>query len=148
MSQFVPTNKYGNPLPRSERWGDIIYNLDQEEKQKELQAIRAKLATNYERSLTAPNAIKNPVENDMIKNKNGFVYKWMTKTTRNNRGRPLGPHWQKVIDKFGYYTNISDAMALERKHGIRFNRMINNLKRSKKTRKNRRSTRRRQTRRS
>ena len=139
---FVPTNKQGNPLPRSERWGNIMYDLDLAEKEREMEQIRANLARNYNRSLTAPETVENPKNGNMKKNRNGTVYKWMTRTTRNNRGRPIGPHWQKVVNKFGYHTDLSNAMRLERKHGFRYNKLLANIKAKRGTRRaNRRSTR-------
>ncbi len=139
---FVPKNKYGNPLPRSERWGNIVYDQDLLDKELEMQQIRADLARNYNRSLTAPLNVPNPQNGNMKRNRNGTVYKWTTRTTRNNRGRPLGPHWQKVINKFGYHTNLSNAMALERKHGFDYSKLLANIKAKRGTRRaNRRTTR-------
>jgi hypothetical protein len=138
-SDFLPMNKYGVPLPRSERWGNMMYNADLEEKAREMDQIRANLNRNYTRSLTAPESVENPQNGNMKKNRNGSVYKWTTRRIQNNRGRVMGPHWQKVSNKFGYHINLGNAMSLERKHGFRFNKLLNNVKSTRKV--SRRSTR-------
>ncbi len=109
-----------------------MYNADLEEKKREMEQIRANLARNYTRSLTAPETVENPRNGNMKKNRNGTIYKWRTTATRNNRGRPMGPHWQKVLNKFGYHTNLSNAMKLERKHGFNYSNLLANIKGTRK----------------
>jgi hypothetical protein len=140
---FVPKNKYGNPLPRSERWGNMMYNADLEEKEREMQQIRTNLARNYTRSLTAPESVENPQNGNMKKNRNGTIYKWTTRSIRNNRGRAMAPHWQKVSNKFGYHINLSNAMKLERKHGFNYSNLLANIKGTRRAsrRSNRKATR-------
>jgi hypothetical protein len=142
-NQFLPMNKYGVPLPRSERWGNMMYNANLKEKANEMEQIRANLARNYNRSLTAPETLENAKNGNMKKNRNGTVYKWTTRRIQNSRGRMMGPHWQKVSNKFGYHINLSNAMNLERKHGFRYNKLLNNIKGTRKAsrRSNRKSSR-------
>lgn len=139
-NEFVPKNKYGVPLPRNERWGNMMYNANLKEKANEMKQIRANLAQTYMRSLTAPETVMNPKNGNIKKNRNGTLYKWSTRRIQNNRGRPIGPHWQKVLNKFGYHIDISDAMKLERKHGFNYRNLLANVKRTRKA--GRRSTRR------
>jgi hypothetical protein len=116
-----------------------MYNADLEEKQKEMDQIRANLTRNYTRSLTAPETVENPQNGNMKKNRNGTIYKWTTRRIQNNRGRVMGPHWQKVLNKFGYHINIGNAVKLERKHGFNYRNLVANAKGTRKV--SRRSTR-------
>lgn len=48
---FIPKNKYGNPLPRSQRWGDMAY----EDEQREKEAAAAMKNAEFERLLSEGN---------------------------------------------------------------------------------------------
>lgn len=145
-SRFIPKNKYGDPLPMSERWGNIMYEKNIENKKAEMNKIRANLERNYMATLGEPKNIQNPVEGNIKKASNGTIYKWTTRAARNERGYPMGPRWQKVSKEFGFQPNVRNALQLEKKHGFEYTRLLKNIKRNKglqggKTRRNRKSRR-------
>lgn len=145
-SRFIPKGKYGEPLPISERWGNMMYEKNIENKKQEMNKIRANLERNYMATLAAPQNIQNPMEGNIKKGANGTIYKWTTRSARNEYGRPMGARWQKVSKEFGFQPNVRNALQLERKHGFEYSRLLRNIKRNKglqggKSRRNRKTRR-------
>lgn len=118
-------------IPRSERWGEIMYNADLVDKAREKRKIRKGFFEEYKRASEAPEVVENPQIGNLKRLANGSVYKW--NTLKNTKS----PKWMKVSEKFGYHTNLGTAIALENKHGFRYNK----LKKRTQTRKNRKNRR-------
>lgn len=131
--KFIPKRmEYGEmvPIPRSERWGNIMYDINVAKQQPEINAQIAELRRLNAAARAAPSEVASPKEGNFKRNANGQLYRFTTRPTIVlNRGRQVTKknHWTRVSKKFNYNMNIKNTLNREQRLGPRYTMARNSL---------------------